>query len=406
MRRRPLLNSACVQSACIDEMPTGSDQSASVPRGHTVACRSRIVAAALIAGALAAFSQDATANEATDQRGRTVKFDKPPQRVVFLPIPAPATYITIDGTESHIVGMNPYSASAMREGIFGKLFPGFSKIRTDVVATMGDPSNFAPNVEAILALRPDVVFQWATSSKDYISVLDRTGVPVLGMRINSQDAQETLSAYFAMMGQVAGKNARAEALIARQNDARSQLESRMDGLSPAQRPRVISLNRAAQLLRVSGKGSYGDFYIRLAGGQNVAHDSPPLSTVTIEQILAWNPQVVLLGNFDAAEPSDIYNDPRWQTVDAVRAHRVYKMPLGGYRWDPPSQESALTWIWLAGLLQPARAQQDIRAVMRDWYTFLYGHDLTDAEIDKILFVSKNGGSAGYERYMAHRAAAQ
>jgi iron complex transport system substrate-binding protein len=115
--------------------------------------------------------------------------------------------------------------------------------------------------------------------------------------------------------------------------------------------------------------------------------------------LRWNPQVILLGNFDAALPSDFYNDPRWQSVEAVRNRRVYRMPLGGYRWDPPSQESALAWLWLAGVLQPERAGESLRADMRDWFGFLYGHTLTDEEIDGILFVKENGASAGYQRYL-------
>jgi iron complex transport system substrate-binding protein len=188
--------------------------------------------------------------------------------------------------------------------------------------------------------------------------------------------------------------------LARQDKERRAIETAMSGLGDMQRPRVIYFNRAAQTLRVSGKNTNNDYYIHLAGGRNVAADSPPQSTVTIEQVLTWNPQVVLLGNFDAAMPSEIYADPRWQGVDAVRNRRVYKVPLGGYRWDPPSQESALMWIWLAGLLQPDREPAKLRAVMRDWFGFLYQHDLSDDEIDGILFAAQNGQSAGYDRYLA------
>ena len=38
-------------------------------------------------------------------------------------------------------------------------------------------------------------------------------------------------------------------------------------------------------------------------------------------------------------------------------------------------------------------------VMRDWFTFLYKHDLTDDEIDGVLFAAQNRQSAGYERYL-------
>lgn len=361
-------------------------------------CETRTISRIAVAAVASAIAiSHASAADITDQRGHTIHLDKPAERTVFLPIPAAATYIAIDGTERHIAGMNPYSASAMREGILGKMFPRAAGISTNVVMGGGGANNFAPNVESILAMRPDVVFQWATASTDVIGALDRAGLAVLGMRAGSQ---EDFAAYVAMMGEVSGKVERAASLVQRQQDVRSRIEAAMSDVETQQRPRVMYLNRASETLRVSGKGTYNDFYVRLTGGQNVAADLRAISTVTIEQVLTWNPQVILLGNFDATMPADIYGDPRWQGVDAVKTRRVYRVPLGGYRWDPPSQESALTWIWLAGLLQPERTQEDLRAAMRDWYTFLYGHALTDSEIDDILFAAQNRASAGYARYLA------
>ncbi len=333
--------------------------------------------------------------EIVDQRGRMISLAKPPERLVFMPIPAPSTFIAIDGSDKRVVGMNAFSATAMREGIFGRMFPDFTRIKTNIVMGGGDASNFSPNVEAILSLRPDLVFQWANAGSDVISVLDRTGLPVLGMRAGTWD---DFAAYVRIMGLVAAKEGRAEALLDRQLKARRDLEAALAGIPTPEQPRVLYFNRALNLLRVSGQGSFNDFYIRLAGGRNAAGDNPPISTVTIEQVLTWDPQVILLGNFDAALPADIYDDPRWQSVDAVRNHRVYRMPLGGYRWDPPSQESSLTWLWLAGLIHPERLNVNLRNEMRDWFGFLYNHQLTDSEIDQILFVKENRDSVGYDRY--------
>lgn len=354
----------------------------------------RLIAVATI---ITTLGLPAFAASVTDQRGRSVIFKDLPQRIVFIPIPGPATFMAIDRSDRKIVGMNSFSASAMREGLLGRIFPGFSKIQTNVLMNTGDPSSFNPNVESILALRPDVVFQWTTSaSGDVIGVLDRTGIPVLGMRAG---AYENVAGFVSMLGQVSGNEQRAASLLQRQDTELRRIEAAMSGLADAQRPRIIYFNRAAQTLRVSGKNSYNDFYIRLTGGQNVASESPTTSTVTIEQILTWNPDVVLLGNFDAAVPADIYADPRWQGVEAVKSRRVYKLPLGGYRWDPPSQESALTWIWLAGLLHPERETTNLRAAMREWFSFLYHHNLTDDEIDGVLFAEHNRRSAGYDRYL-------
>ena len=72
----------------------------------------------------------------------------------------------------------------------------------------------------------------------------------------------------------------------------------------------------------------------------------------VEQVLRWDPEVILLGNFDPAMPQDIYSDPVWQNISAVRSRRVYKVPLGGYRWDPPGQESPLMWHWLSDIAFP------------------------------------------------------
>jgi len=352
------------------------------------------VTASVAMSAALALAPSASAKDVVDGRGRRVALQAPAQRVVFLPMPAPSMYIGIDGGEKRIVGINPASAVAMRDGVLGRLFPGTASIATDITSGAG----VMPNVEAILALQPDAVFQWASSGPEPIEALDRAGLATLGMRYGSQD---DMVADIAMMGLVAGKPGRAAEIVRRQHERQSAVAAALAGLSAASRPRVLALARATDSFRAAGAGSYTDFYIRLAGGRNVAASGPAAAgALTLEQILAWDPEVVLLGNFDTAMPADLYGDPRWQAVSAVAGRRVYRVPLGGYRWDPPSLESALTWTWLAGLLHPDRAHFDLRADMRDWYRFLYDHALTDAEIDSILFVGANAASVGYDRYRA------
>ena len=48
--------------------------------------------------------------------------------------------------------------------------------------------------------------------------------------------------------------------------------------------------------------------------------------VDVEQVVAWDPDVILLGNFDAAMPEDVYRSPAWRSLSAVRSRRVYKVP--------------------------------------------------------------------------------
>ncbi|MCP9628563.1 ABC transporter substrate-binding protein [Rhodopseudomonas palustris] len=335
----------------------------------------------------------AQALDLTDQRGRVVDVAAPAQRVVFLPMPAPSTYMAIDRSTTHVTGMNPASASAMQSGILGRIFPSFEKIPTGITRGAG----VVPNVEAIMALHPDAVLQWATSGDEPIAMLDRAGLTVLGLRYGGQDE---VGGAILMMGKLAGKEARATEIVERQRRRRDLLAAALGDIADSAKPRVLHLSHASDSFAVAGRDSYADFVIRTAGGRNAASEIGGSRTVTLEQMLVWNPDVILLGNFDTAMPSDLYGDPRLQSISAVRERRVYRVPLGGYRWDPPSHESALAWTWLAGLLHPGRVAIDLRADMRDWYTFLYGHALADGEIDDILYARQNGRSAGYARLAA------
>ncbi len=166
---------------------------------------------------------------------------------------------------------------------------------------------------------------------------------------------------------------------------------------PIERPRVLYFNRLKSELRVAGAGTYNDFYINLVGGQNAASGIKGFAPVNAEQVAKWDPDVVLVGNFDAAAPADMYANPAWKDLSAVKAKRVYQVPIGGYRWDPPNQESPLMWWWLAELIHPETFEFKLRDEMKTRYRFLYGAELSDAQVDRILRLDQNDSAAGYDR---------
>ncbi len=117
-------------------------------------------------------------------------------------------------------------------------------------------------------------------------------------------------------------------------------------------------------------------------------------------MLKWDPDVILLGNFDAAMPDDIYKDTVWEAVSAVKSRRVYKAPLGGYRWDPPSQESPLMWKWLSRIAFPSDQNAGLRDDIVSSYALLYDYKPSDAEMDDILWTGVNKASANYGQFDA------
>lgn len=343
----------------------------------------------VLAGAGAAYAQSISI---VDQRGVKLTLPAAPQRIVTLPIPAASMVVAVDGADGRLAGMNPSSMAAIRGQLLGALFPRLTTVSANVVRG----TQFAPNIEELLALRSDLVLQWADRGDDVISPIERAGLKAYGMRYRSQ---EELEGWILALGTLLQQRARAESLVAYHQKTRAVLEARHMGRDNGARPRVLYFGRVEGGLRPAGVESYMDFVIRLAGGRNVAAEMGKINAdVTFEQVLAWNPDVVLLGGFDGALPAHLYADPKWRALKAVRERRVYKMPMGGYRWDPPSHESPLGWRWLDALLYPDGQPGELRRELRELYRTLYALEPSDAQIDRILQADANAASIHHERF--------
>lgn len=332
----------------------------------------------------------------TDQRGKTVVLPAPVQRIATIPIPAASMLVATDGNAGRLAAMHPSSMAAAREGLLSKLYPALLGTRTDIIRG----GQFQPNLETLLALRTDLVFQWADRGSELTAPMEAAGLRVLGMTYGTQ---ADLEGAFAMMGAALAKPDKARQINEAFAAKRSQLQAVLKELTERERPKVLYLLRHVGGLRVAGAGSYMDFAIRLAGGRNAAVGVKGSGVqVNFEQVVAWAPEVVLIGGFDEASPALLLHEPKWAAVPAVRETRVYKMPLGGYRWDPPSQESALGWTWLAKLLHPTRVRSDLRAEIRALYKMLYDAPVDHAAMDAILRIAVNQRSRDYTRLFARR----
>jgi iron complex transport system substrate-binding protein len=330
----------------------------------------------------------------TDQRGKTLTFAKPVSSVVTIPMPAASLLVAVDGGADHLSAMHNASWVAMRDGVMGTMFPRALELPHDVAT-----QDFTPNVETVRSLNPDVVVQWSDSQ--LVEPLENAGLTVLGLK--NTGTQEDVDAWVSMFATMLGKPERAAEIKARSDKELAEIKSAAAARSSAG-PSILYFNRFTGGLKVAAANTYNDFYIKLVGGSNPATGKDPLPGagmvgLDVEQVLRWDPEVILLGNFDQAMPQDIYSDPVWQNVSAVRSRRVYKVPLGGYRWDPPGQESPLMWLWLSDIAYP-RARSGLRGKVTEYFRFLYNHEPTAAELDKILWISGNSGSADYQQFNA------
>ena len=133
-------------------------------------------------------------------------------------------------------------------------------------------------------------------------------------------------------------------------------------------------------------GSINVESIEQLGAVNVAAEMGKggLVQVSIEQVLRWNPDVVITidSNFHAAARSH----PVWGSVPAVKAGRIYLSPSLPYGWIdfPPSINRLIGLRWLARILYPQAFPEDLRPIVRDFYTRCYHQTPSEAQLDQLL----------------------
>ncbi|QKK28782.1 ABC transporter substrate-binding protein [Rhizobium indicum] len=372
-----------------------------VIRGDTMVPLSLFITAALrprMAAALAAvlFAPAAFAEEIVfkDQGNREVRLAKAAERVVSIVIPMASTVIALDGSTRKLIGMNPTAKSAVVEGILGKIFPEAKDIPSDVTAP-----NFVPNVEALTAANPDLVIQWGDRGADIVAPITNAGLTTMLILYGTEELTRD---YMTMAAKAIGKPERIGELVEWRDRVQKDIQAKTTAIPDDKKPNVLYLGSALSDISASGtKGNYNAWSIQLAGGRNASEELNGTVSVNKEQIAAWNPDVIFLNAFEAKlDINWVYNDPILSLTNAAKSKRVYKMPLGGYRWDPPSQESPLSWMWTANLLHPEVFKYDLRTEMKTAYKTLYNYDLADSDIDNILWLKEQGAAADYAQFEA------
>jgi len=94
-------------------------------------------------------------------------------------------------------------------------------------------------------------------------------------------------------------------------------------------------DKASHLLaqRKAWGNSNVQFDIDLAGGINLTQDihTQQNTSINMEQIIEWDPDIILLGNFDKNfMPQDIEKNALLSYTTAAKKHQIYKIPQAGF----------------------------------------------------------------------------
>lgn len=321
-----------------------------------------------------------------DHRGKKITFEKPPERVVTIVRSAPIIYRAIDEKADNIVGQNKDSLTRyFTKGIYAEMLPEMAKINASAAQ-----DGFVPNVEAILAQKPDAVIQWTHEDK-LIEPLERVGLTVVGWQCCTE--QDRLD-YITLAGYMTGRNDRAQAILKAQSDTLKALGDKVSKLDKSALPTVLHIDKVADQIQVIANGSQD---LSLSGVTNPAADGSGewWRTIDFEQLLVWNPDIIIIPAYatDLA-PEDFFKNPVLASLKAVKEKRVYKQPV--FARTPDAPEIFLTSEWLAAVAHGADYAPDFKKQILEIYQLIYGAKLTDEQVKAIL---ESGSNAPADKYV-------
>ncbi len=323
----------------------------------------------------------------TDHADRTVEVPTNPEKVAILGIYPLASMLSVYlNSAETIVAMEPASANAAKNSVLIDLYPEIGDITTDIL------SGEDLNIEALVALEPEVVYYNAADQAD-LEKLENAGITAVAFSPTKWkfDVIETYRQWIALLDQIYPSSSKNAKLV--DHYSTEIYNMIQETVSTVEQPQKILFlyQYDENAMITSSSRFFGEWWAKAAGGVNVASDvqaETANAKITMENVYEWNPDVIIITNFTKATPDDLYNNAigtdDWSTVKAVQDHRVYKMPMGTYRTYTPSSDTPMTLLWLAQAVYPELfADIDVKAQVKDYYSQLFGITLTDEQIDRM-----------------------
>jgi len=248
----------------------------------------------------------------TDALGREITFEEVPERIISA---APANTETVFalGLGEKVIGVTdwcdwPSEMVSMRDN--------------GTIESVGD--YWGPNIERIINLEPDLVVL-SEGVPSHGQVAEQLGH--MGIKCFVTWKGENLTEIYQnieTLGEICDRIDAASDLIESMKDRVDAVENAIAGQSP------ITMFHAVWLTPVftCGGDTFVSEVITLAGGENIFADLNGWPTVSIEQIVASQPQVITItATMMFSNPEDIIqmleDDPLWSEVPAVQNGMVY-----------------------------------------------------------------------------------
>lgn len=244
---------------------------------------------ALLLGAALPF---AAAFELKDDHGAVVRFDAPPQRIISL-LPSLTETVCALGACDRLVGVDRYSNWPDQLAKLPRVGGGLD-----------------PNVEAVVALKPDLVL--ASASTRAAERLRALGLRVVQLEPRTR---ADVGRVIQLLG--GALHVPQPERVARAIDA--GVDAAAQSLPPALRGQRVYFEASSGTHAAGPQSFIGELLTRLGQGNIIGPELGPFPRINPELVVRADPDLIMVGAYSAG---DLARRPGWPRMRAVREQRV------------------------------------------------------------------------------------
>lgn len=357
---------------------------------------SLFIVIAIILSMLAGCAADDTTREndnIIDEQGGEIKEDIEIEdmagRAVLIPAQIDKAFSTSPTGTILLYSLNPEKMLGwnydLREGE-----KGFIDEKYHSLPNLGGAGKNAINIEEVLKLDPAVLIMMEELDDGSISkaeeLEEETGKPVILLDSSLYRLEEA----YNILGKVLGEEEKAKELSEYCRRTMEDIDNNVHRIVDGERVGIYYA-QGPNGLETEPSGSWHVEIIDIVGGENVAEvaikGDKGKSEVSIEQLLKWNPDIIISWDDErGGYYSEIFKDPAWQDIKAVKDNEVYEIPNRPFNWfdRPPSSNRILGIKWIGNLLYPDVFDYNIKEEVKEFYDKFYHYQLNDEELDALL----------------------
>ncbi len=273
---------------------------------------------------------DAKAVEVEDDTGRTIRVNGPAMRIIAL-YGAYNEMLDALGLESRLVGRTK-----------------IDRLPSSILSRPSIGTHMRPNVELVLALKPDLILQGGGRREAMLPV-NQLRSEGLNVAVFSPTTFAELFTVIEKLGILTGETAAAGKLVNRMRQRLATVQSKVD--QSAHRPKIFFEVRFPNLLAAGGKSIVNEV-IERAGGCNCVTVDKKMVRVNMESLIACNPDFYIIQKGPMnPEPGPPAERPNFLVLNAVQEGRVHMVDEQVFSRPGPRSVDAVEELYR--LLHPA-----------------------------------------------------